>query len=155
MTQRWHVYTQTKKFFLGKKNHWKTQTANTSCWISWLSWVCKSLSFFLSTARAENMMFSGFSEPQDSALKKYLFGCPSPSNGASSVNDWIISLFHRSSRHKLLNTYLMLKNHLSLQAIICICHIALRVKHISIFFHSLCTYGHPPLALNIHFWAYK
>lgn len=21
--------------------------------------------------------------------------------------------------------------------------------------NSLCTYGHPPLALNIHFWAYK
>lgn len=44
------------------------QTANTSFCISWLSWVCKSLSFFLRWASAENTIFSGLREPQDSTL---------------------------------------------------------------------------------------
>lgn len=41
---------------------------STSFWISWLSWVCKSLSFFFSTANADMTIVSGRSEPHDSTL---------------------------------------------------------------------------------------
>ena len=41
---------------------------STSLWISWLSCVCRSLSFFFSTASADMTMVSGRSEPHDSTL---------------------------------------------------------------------------------------
>ena len=59
--------------------------ASTSCWISWLSCVWRSLSFFFSTDSAEKTIVSGLRDPHDSTLKKYLFGFPKGSYGASSA----------------------------------------------------------------------
>ena len=55
---------------------------SASLCISWLSCVCRSLSFFLSTASPDNAIFSGLNEPQDSMLKKYFLGFPTGSYGA-------------------------------------------------------------------------
>ena len=56
--------------------------ASASFWTSWLSWVCKSESFFLRMAIPIRTIFSGRRDPQDSTFTKNLFGLPSGSYGA-------------------------------------------------------------------------
>ena len=56
--------------------------ASASFWTTWLSWVCKSESFFLRMAIPIRTIFSGRRDPQDSTFTKNLFGLPSGSYGA-------------------------------------------------------------------------
>ena len=73
---------------LTKRRQLMARASREFSWlISWLSCVCRSLSFFFSPLRHENRMVSGLSDPMDSTLKKNLFGLPLMSKGACAEKD--------------------------------------------------------------------
>jgi len=59
---------------IGKKTFFIYAMVSASFCNSRVSWVCKSLNFFFKDATPIMTMFSGFSDPHDSTVKKNLFG---------------------------------------------------------------------------------
>ena len=77
-----------RKFTKNESNVLNQLIANASFWTSWLNWVCKSDNFFLRMAIPIRTIFSGRKDPQDSTLRKNLFGFPSAMYGAWSKQNF-------------------------------------------------------------------